>query len=80
MATAAQILTWIGEAEAHRHDVATGGAVIDVWRDGRRIRKHISDIDELNAYIDRLNTEYAAAVASEAGSNRRRPISLRWAN
>jgi len=82
MATAAQITTWIAEAEAQRHAVATGGAVIDIWRDGRRITRKISSLDELNSYIASLKAELVEAQIAEGitPTRRRRGIALAWRN
>ena len=72
----------IAEAKAQRALVATGNAVIDVWRDGRRIRKMIPTLAELEAHIRQLEGElYAAQLA--AGANvrpRRSAIGLAWGN
>lgn len=70
----------LAEAEAQRHNVALGTAVIDIWRDGRRIRKHITNLAELNSYMNQLRRELASATAVEGGSARRRAIGVRWSN
>lgn len=82
MATSTQIQTWIDEAEAKRHEVATGGAVVEFWRDGRRITRKISSIDELNAYIQTLKSELVEAQIAEGitPTRRRRAIGLAWKN
>lgn len=82
MASAAQITTWITEAEAKRHEVATGGAVVEMWRDGRRITRKISSIDELNIYIATLKSELIEAQIAEGitPTRRRRAIGLAWSN
>ncbi len=82
MATSTQIREWIAAAENARHAVAIGGAVIDVWEDGSRVRRSISSLTELQAYIDRLNRELAAALLAESGSTRpaRRAISMVFRN
>lgn len=82
MATVAELETWIAEAEAARHTVATGGGVMDVWRDGRRLRMRIGSIAELNEYIATLRSELVQAQI-EAGvtpTRRRRAIGLAWRN
>lgn len=70
----------IVELKAQRQNVALGNAVIDVWRDGRRVRKHISTMAELNTLISVLERELAEATAIAGGHSRRRPISLAWSN
>lgn len=58
----------ITEAKAQRALVAQGKAVIDAWRDGRRIRRHIPTMNELNDHIRQLEGElYQAQV--DAGQN-----------
>lgn len=51
----------IAEIKAQRVNVALGNAVIDIWRDGRRLRKHISSIAELDALVRTLEAELSAA-------------------
>jgi hypothetical protein len=72
----------IAEAKAQRALVATGQAVIDVWRDGRRIRKMIPTLEQLEAYIRQLQGElYEAQIAAGvAVTPRRRAIDLAWSN
>lgn len=72
----------IAEAKSQRALVATGQAVVDVWRDGRRIRKMIPTMAQLDAYIRQLESELHAAQV-EAGitpTSRRRAIELHWSN
>lgn len=82
MASAAQIQVWIDEAEAKRHEVATGGAVVEMWRDGRRITRKISSLDELNSYIATLKSELVEAQIEEGlpVTRRRRAIGIAWSN
>ncbi len=72
----------IRELKAQRIKVASGNAVIDVWREGRRIRKHVSTIDELNSLIRLLEGELVSAqvAAGVTPTTRRRPIALVWNN
>lgn len=51
----------IAECKAQRVKVATGNAVVEVWRDGRKLRKHISTLAELNDLILVLEGELSAA-------------------
>lgn len=80
MATIEQIETWIAEAEAARPQVALGGAVIEVWRDGRRIKKSVTSMKELNAYLASLRSELAIAQedAGIPATRTRRAIRLGW--
>lgn len=72
----------IAEAKAQRALVATGQAVVDVWRDGRRIRKMIPTLRELESYIRDLEAElYSAQLAAGMTvTPRRRAIDLAWGN
>jgi hypothetical protein len=72
----------IAEAKSQRALVATGQAVIDVWRDGRRIRKMIPTIEQLEAYIRQLQSELVEAqvAAGITVTPRRTAISLGWTN
>ena len=72
MATAAEIQTMIDEAKAQRHKVALGQAVIDVWRDGRRMRREITRVSELDDYISRLEGELIMAQLAEGITPARR--------
>ncbi len=80
MATVEQLQTWIAEAEARRHEVALGEAVIDTWRHGRRVRRAFTDVAALDAYILELRRQLSEAQAEASGLSRRRPINLAWAN
>ena len=72
----------IAEAEGQRALAAQGRAVVDAWRDGRRVRYQVPTLAELETHIRNLKSElYEAQV--EAGQNpttRRRAISLGWAS
>lgn len=72
----------IAEAKAQRALVATGQAVIDVWRDGRRIRKMIPTLAQLEAHIRQLEGElYTAQLAAGVDVRpRRAAIDLAWGN
>lgn len=80
MATISELETMIAEAKAHRHQIALGNAVIEVWRDGRRVRKHIANSAELENYIRSLERELENLTAANAGRPKRRPIALAWRN
>lgn len=72
----------IAEAEAQRHNVALGNAVVEIWRDGRRITKKIATMAELETYIRDLRAELTSAQISAgiAPTRRRRAIGLAWRN
>lgn len=78
--SAEDILTRLAEAKEQRHLVAMGKAVVEVWRNGRRVQVKVTDLKQLNDYIQVLEREYAEQLAVDAGKNRRRPISLAWMN
>jgi uncharacterized small protein (DUF1192 family) len=72
----------IAQAEAQRALVAQGRAVIDAWRDGRRVRYQVPTLAELEEHIRALKSELFEAQV-EAGQNpapRRRAIGLGWVN
>lgn len=74
----------IAEAKAQRALVAQGKGVIDAWRDGRRIRRMMPTLADLERHIRQLESElYAAQVAAgETPTSRRRAsaIELGWSN
>lgn len=70
----------IAQAESQRHLVALGQAVVDVWRDGRRVTRKVSSLAELDSYIAGLRRDLEKAVASAAGRRPRRAIGLAWRN
>lgn len=63
----------IAEAKSQRALVASGKAVIDAWRDGRRIRRHIPTMSELEEHIRQLEGElYQAQVDAGTSATPRR--------
>ena len=72
MADVATLKTRLEEAEAARHALATGQRVVDVWRDGRRVRYQESNKADLASYIDDLIAEIAALEAPATGALPRR--------
>jgi gpW len=79
VASAAQIETWIGEAEVARHKLATGKQVTEAWRDGRRVIYAEMSLAQMDAYLVELRRDLATAQALEAGITRRRsPISVTY--
>lgn len=77
-----RLIREISELKAQRINVASGNAVIDVWREGRRIRKRVSTIDELNSLIRVLEGELVSAqvAAGVATTSRRRAITIGYRN
>lgn len=78
----ARLETEIAEAEAQRALVAQGRAVVDVWRDGRRVRYQVPTLAQLEEHIRSLKSElYEAQLeAGQSPTPRRRAIGLGWAN
>lgn len=76
----AKLTRMISEAVDARHKLATGTDVVDVWRDGRRMRFQKSKIAELDAYITNLRSDLTAAQvdAGVTPTRRRRAIGLAW--
>lgn len=71
----------ITECKAQRVKVATGGGVVMLWRDGRRVSYQIASTDNLNNLIRVLEGELAAAQAAAGivpATPRRRAIGLLW--
>lgn len=77
---AERITREITEVKAQRHKVMTGSGVIEIQRDGRRVKKFIASLKEFDQMIMALERELAEANAIAAGCPRRRPIRLGWAN
>lgn len=78
MTDLATLQTMRAEAVAARHALALGNMVEGVTRDGRGTRYKGMSLDELNAYIDRLDRAIEAAAAQEQGRPRRGAIGFRW--
>lgn len=72
MADVDTLKTRLAEAEAARHALATGQRVVDVWRDGRRVKYQESNKADLAAYIDDLTTRIAGLDAPLTGALPRR--------
>lgn len=77
---AERISTEITSACTLRAKIVSGEAVIELWRDGRRVRKQLPTLAELNAHITRLERDLAQANAVAAGGSRRRAIGLAYRN
>lgn len=75
-----EILAELTGFRAARAALIKGERVEDVWRDGRRMRFAGLSLADMNKAIAALESELEAALASEAGRPRRRPIGLAWKN
>ncbi|QZP06807.1 gpW family protein [Caenibius sp. WL] len=78
--TSAEIAAELAIYRQARTKLINGERVVDVWRDGRRMRLAEASLDEINSAIDALEREYEQAEAAENGRPRRRPIYLGWRN
>lgn len=79
MADLATLETWLSEAQQARHNIATGAGVLDVWRDGRRLRFAKQNLRELDRYIQSLETQITEATRVAEGKPKRRSIRIGWA-
>ena len=72
--------TRLTEAEDARHQFGLGTAVVEVWRDGRRVKYSGANVGNLDSYILALRNEIAALEALEAGapSTRRKAFTAVW--
>lgn len=75
-----KITRWISEAEDARHKLMSGVDVVDVWRDGKRMRFQKAKLAELNDYIAGLRSDLVSAQidAGVTTTRRRRAIGLAW--
>lgn len=82
MASAAQITTWISEVESQRQKVALGQTFVELWRDGRRVRVEVPNIDALNTYLTQLKSDLVQAQIEEGiqPTRRRRSIGIAYRN
>lgn len=78
MATIEEIQTAITAAKAQRANVALGTAVVEFWRDGRRLTMKVASMSELNAYIAQLERDLVAAQieAGQTPTRTRRAIGI----
>jgi hypothetical protein len=76
LATAASIQDAITRTEDARLAKIEGRRVIDVWRDGRRVRYSDMSLKEIEDALSSLNRDLEAAIAVEAGKSRRSRISV----
>lgn len=75
-----RLTRYLSEAEAALHQLATGTQIVDLWHDGRRRRYAQQDVVSLQSYVDWLNRQLEAAIATENGRPRRRAIGIAWRN
>lgn len=83
MRTIVEIEADITAARAQQSAVLLGQAVVEVWRDGRRMKLQVTTPEQLAAHIADLERELAAAQI-EAGitptrTRRRSALRLGWA-
>ena len=80
MADLATLTTRLTEAEAALHQLVQGSQVVEVWRDGRRMKFNAASRGDLSGYIADLKNQIAALEADADNRPRRRPIRLMWPN
>lgn len=78
--TAAEISADLVALRSARTKLAIGQRVEEVWRSGRRLTYGKITLESLNTLITARENDLACATATEAGSKRRRAISLGWPN
>ncbi|WP_417615323.1 gpW family head-tail joining protein [Parasphingorhabdus sp.] len=74
MADLATLQTRLTEAETARHDIATGGGVEFVSRDGRAVRYSRNNLADFDKYIQTLERDIEIATNVAAGKPRRAAI------
>lgn len=74
MADLATLTTRLEEAEAARHNIATGGGVEFVSRDGRAMRYSKQNLDELDKYIKTLERDIEQVTRASEGKPKRSAI------
>lgn len=78
--TTTEIAAEIADVRAARSALATGSRVVDVWKDGRRMKFSEMSLTDFDTLIASLEREYDAAQSVENGGRRRRAIPLAWRN
>lgn len=76
MADLATLQARLTEAETALHNLAIGARVVDVWKDGRRVRYSEATKSQLEAYIKDLNDQITDAQATSTDLPRRRFIGV----
>lgn len=61
MADLTQLRTWLSEALSARHKIMTGTQAVTLAYEGRSVSYNQANLDALNAYINDLNAQIAAA-------------------
>lgn len=74
MATTEQLQTWLTEAEAARHKLATGSQTASVKSGDREVTYSKADLDKLSSYIAGLQSQLSSALNTP--ETQRRPIHL----
>lgn len=78
--TPTQIAAELADVRAARAAFMRGERIVDVWRDGKRLKFAEMSLADFNTAVTDLECEYAAAVDCEIGRRRRRPTRLAWRN
>jgi hypothetical protein len=78
LADLATLTVRLTEAETARHNIATGGGVELVSRDGRMVRYSRNNVADLDSYIRTLERQIDEATQVAAGKPKRRAIKIGW--
>lgn len=76
MATIAELEQDLSDYRARRKEVALGGAHVDVWVDGERIKVFVPDLDALNRLIQLTEAEIYQAKLDAGQSPRPRRTAI----
>ena len=79
MANLETLQTRLDEAEGALHNLTIGSRVVDVWRDGRRVKYSESNKSDLIEYIAWLKGQIFEVESEAAGLTRRRPTRIYYA-
>lgn len=63
---------WLLAAQEARAKLVSGTAVVEVWRDGRRMKFNEANLGDLNAYISDLERQIEEIEGGAAGRPARR--------
>ncbi|MGF7152625.1 gpW family head-tail joining protein [Novosphingobium gossypii] len=72
MADLATLKTRLAEAEEARHALAMGTRVVEVWRDGKRLKFSEANKGDLDGYITDLSGQIADIESAASGARPRR--------
>jgi len=78
--TPTEIAAELADVRAARAAFIRGERIVDVWRDGKRLKFSEMGLEDFNTAITSLESEYAGAVDGESGRRRRRPTRIAWRN